>query len=366
MALNSLNWAPVLGGLAGHRPIFCWRLWTVLERALVILGLAALVAGVLVLHVLVLHPYVHVTVLYTLPVLVAALILRPREAALVALLAFLSYSADAWLADTPLASWAVESVTLALIAPLGIWGAEHGRAQRNLVQRLEQAQAERERLLGMVAHEIRGSLTPLSGYSQLISRSDPPSAAVMERAATAIPVQVDRLERLVTDLQDFSRIERGNFAIHPRPCDLVALVRRVAAEQQITTAKHQIRVLTDADTFPGEWDCDRLAQVFGNLLRNAINYSPQGGEVSVAVSHSDGKVRVTVTDHGIGIAAEDLPRLFQPYSRLDSVPEAKGSGLGLYISKAIVEAHGGRIAVVSQPGRGSTFSVVLPATEEAI
>lgn len=337
-----------------------------LKRALTILGLAAIVAGVLVLHVFVLYPRVHITVLYTLPVLLAALILQPRQAALVAFFAFLAYSTDAWLTAAGPISWAVESATLTLIGALGIWGAEQARAQRSLVRQLEQARAERERLLGMVAHEIKGALTPLAGYSQLIARTQPPRPDVVARAAAAIPTQVDRLERLVTDLQDFSRIERGSFAIHPRPCDLVALARRVAAEQQITTAKHQIRVLTDADTLPGEWDCDRLAQVFGNLLRNAINYSPQGGEVTVAVSHSDGKARVTVTDHGIGIAAEDLPRLFQPYSRLDSVPEAKGSGLGLYISKAIIEAHGGKITVASQPGRGSTFSVVLPATEEAI
>jgi len=331
-----------------------------LKRALTILGLAAIVAGVLVLHVFVLYPRVHITVLYTLPVLLAALILQPRQAALVAFFAFLAYSTDAWLTAAGPISWAVESATLTLIGALGIWGAEQARAQRNLVRQLEQARAERERLLGMVAHEIKGALTPLAGYSQLIARSRPPKAEVMERAATAIPAQVDRLERLVTDLQDFSRIERGSFGVQRRACDLVSLVKRAAAEQQITTAKHQIRVTTDADTLPGEWDCDRLAQVFGNLLQNAVNYSPQGGEVSVAVRHADGEVRVTVTDQGIGIAAEDLPRLFQPYSRLEHAPEVKGSGLGLYISKAIVEAHGGRIAVVSQPGKGSSFEIMLP------
>jgi signal transduction histidine kinase len=122
--------------------------------------------------------------------------------------------------------------------------------------------------------------------------------------------------------------------------DLVAVARQTVEELQPTTTRHSLTLVAPSDAMVGQWDPGRVAQALTNLLSNAIKYSPDGGEVEVVLSHLDGEVEVSVSDRGIGIAQEDLPLLFQPYSRLYRERRAKGVGLGLYIVKGIVEAHG--------------------------
>lgn len=319
--------------------------------------------------------------LFTLPVLLAAWVFSPRIAAVFAVLALAAISIHAELEALHPLRWAIDATTVAAIAALGIWAAEQSRLRarlarenatlaaehlqeaermRTLAEELQESRRQREQFLGMVTHEIKGVLTVLSGYTQLITRPEGRRPDIVERLAVAVPPQMQRLARLVNDLQDLSRIERDSFQIHRGRCDLVEMARSVVEEQQPGTNGHRIVLESEVDGLLGQWDCDRLAQVLSNLVRNAVNYSPAGGEVTVRVAVLDGQARVSVRDQGVGIAAEDIPRLFKPYSRLERTQEVKGTGLGLLISKAIVEAHGGNIDVQSQLNRGSTFTFALP------
>lgn len=339
-----------------------------------ILGLLVFLVAIFLLHALVIYPLVHVAALYTLPALLAAWLLRPRVAIGITVLALVLHSVDSYVDESPIYNWASEAAVIALVSGIGIWGAEQARRQARLARenaRLYEHQAElvgelnearraREQSLGMVTHEIAGVVTALSGYAQLIERPEGRRSEVLERTVEVIPAQMQRLRRLVRDLQDLSRLERGQFDINPTRCDLVALARQVVAELHTDADDHNLTLSTSLDRLPGEWDCDRVAQVLSNLVRNAVNYSPEGSQVQVAVDLEDGRARVSVIDQGVGIAPEEIPRLFRLYSRLERMQEVKGTGLGLYISKAIVEAHGGSIGVRSEPGKGSTFFFTLP------
>jgi signal transduction histidine kinase len=343
--------------------------------------LLALLGGILALHALVLHAQFNMPLLFTLPVLLAAWVFSPRVAVVFAVLAMVAISVHAELEALLPLRWTIDVVTVAAVAALGIGATEQSRSRarlarenaalatehrreaekmRTLAEELQESREEREQFLGMVTHEIKGVLTVLSGYTQLIARPEGRRPDIVERMAVAVPPQMQRLSRLVNDLQDLSRIERGGFEIHRGRCDLAELARSVVGEQQSGTSRHRILLESEVDGLPGLWDCDRLAQVLTNLVRNAINYSPAGGEVTVRVAVLDGQARVSVSDQGVGIAAEDIPRLFKPYSRLERTQNIKGTGLGLLISKAIVEAHEGNIDVRGQLGQGSTFSFTLP------
>lgn len=213
----------------------------------------------------------------------------------------------------------------------------------------------------MIAHDLRGPLTVMLGFIQILGKGrEAVAPEVSDKAIRAAESQARRMDRLIGDLLDASHIGTGRFTIERQRVDLVKVARRVVEEQQATTARHRI-VLRAPASLEGWWDAGRIVQVLTNLLTNAIKYSPQGGEVQVNLARVNDSVVVKVTDRGIGLAPEDIPLLFEPFSRLYREQPVKGTGLGLYISKAIVEAHGGRIWAES-PGRGkgSIFVFTLP------
>ena len=146
------------------------------------------------------------------------------------------------------------------------------------------------------------------------------------------------------------------------PLDLVALVRDVAEQFQPLSEAHPIQVEATAEPLMGTWDRERLEQVVQNLLTNAIKYSPGGGAIQVSIDDLGQEARLAVRDEGIGIPPALLPRLFEPFYRIEPATRAmRGLGLGLHISKVLVEAHGGRIQAESAgEGQGSTFTVTLP------
>jgi signal transduction histidine kinase len=198
------------------------------------------------------------------------------------------------------------------------------------------------------------------GYAQLLRQQsgetdngDPP------RALARLEEALRTMHRLVNDLLDATRIGANRFVIRPAPMDLGELARQVAEEQQAAGGGHQFVVDAPAGVV-GEWDAERLGQVLANLVSNAVKYSPDGTEVRIRVRQSDEAVLLSVADRGAGIAASQIDQLFQPFARLGRERQATGTGLGLYIAKGIVEAHGGRIWVESSPGHGSTFSMSLP------
>ena len=237
-----------------------------------------------------------------------------------------------------------------------------------LLRNAEQAARAREDFLLTASHELKTPLTSVKGAAQLLGRYIARAPFDQERAealATRLQQEVLRLEALVADLLDAARIQRGRLDLRPRRTDLAELARR-AVERAVGTPVHMPNHTLTLDApvpVVGDWDPARLAQVLDNLIVNALKYSPDGGEVVVRV-HAEpppGVALLSVADQGIGIGPADLPKLFQPFARADGVRETTGgTGLGLYITRQLVEAHGGTIEVASELGVGSRFSVRLP------
>jgi signal transduction histidine kinase len=209
-------------------------------------------------------------------------------------------------------------------------------------------------------HDLRNPLAALRGHLQILSRSATSATpAKQQQVLRSIEAATKQMSRLVDDLGDVGAIGASRFAIRTALVDLVPIAQRVIALHQAATTSHHL-VLEAPARLEGEWDGERLGQLLANLISNAIKYAPAGGEVRMVISCVAGKAIVRVSDQGIGLSPEQIGRLFQAFTRLYRGTEIKGSGLGLYISKAIVEAHGGQIRVDSEPDRGSTFTVTLP------
>jgi len=225
-------------------------------------------------------------------------------------------------------------------------------SERRAAERMQQD------FIAMVAHDLKNPLTTLKGNAQLMQRRN----SFSERGVATIVAQANRLERLIDDLRDVARLDAQMIALDRTPVDLVALVRRRADEVQTLTQTHDLSVQAPESSVVGEWDTDRLDQVVDNLLMNAIKYTPNGGEIRVCIEDRGVEAYVSIHDRGIGVPPEARARLFDRFYRAESGVAAnkKGLGLGLYISKALVEAHGGRIGVESAPGEGSTFFFTLP------
>ncbi|MBI2300550.1 MAG: GAF domain-containing protein [Armatimonadetes bacterium] len=218
-------------------------------------------------------------------------------------------------------------------------------------------------LVSFVSHELRTPLTSIKGLTGALladARIDLPDLRSILRM---VDHECDRLRRLVSDLLCMSRLESGlAVQVAWQRLDLVDLLRHTAETQAIYSPDHRIELRLPAERLVVEADDDKLEQIFTNLVNNALKYSPAGTTVTVELV-SEGPFAVTrVTDEGYGIAAEDLPSLFQQYGRLPDAERRsiRGTGLGLYLTKHLVEAHGGTIEVASEVGRGSTFTVTLP------
>jgi PAS domain S-box-containing protein len=221
-------------------------------------------------------------------------------------------------------------------------------------RRLDRMQQE---FVAMVTHELKGPLTSLKGFAQLMQRR----GAYNERGVEVILAQAGHLERLISDLLDTARLDAGRLDLRRASSDLVALVLAAAEQAQASTQQHLIQVDSAYERLVGNWDADRITQVLLNLLSNAIKYSPDGGGIIVRVDDLGDTARVSVTDRGAGIPAESLPRLFSRFYRVESNHgSVQGMGLGLYISRSLIEAHGGQIWCESILGQGSTFTVTLP------
>ncbi len=231
----------------------------------------------------------------------------------------------------------------------------------------EQRAAEirsRDEFLSVAAHEFKTPITTITAYTQMLRRRLADTLAPRDqRALTVVGEQTERLTGLVETLLDLSRIETGRLVVERATLSLTALIVRLVDELAPISEQHPLTLAGDAHEVTVTGDAQRLRQVFQNLLSNAIKYSPQGGPIAVALEMVDGRARVSVTDHGIGIPPEALPYLFDRFYRAGNVDQhgvLPGFGIGLYVVKEIVEQHGGTISVESAEGRGSTFTVALP------
>jgi PAS domain S-box-containing protein len=225
----------------------------------------------------------------------------------------------------------------------------------------------KDEFVSMAAHELRTPLTAIRGYVQLLEKQLAQPDAISSRALRTLREQSERMGRLINELLDVARMETGQLEFRFASLELIPLLQQLIAEVASTAPRHRIALVRHpADLAPtGRWDHDRLAQVFANLLTNAVKYSPDGGTITVLVNQSpvnDNDVVISISDEGLGIPPDQLPRLFARYSRgTDSRHLLQtGLGLGLYITKEIIDAHGGSIRVDSTPGHGTTFTVTLP------
>jgi signal transduction histidine kinase len=170
-----------------------------------------------------------------------------------------------------------------------------------------------------------------------------------------------RLDRLVEDLLDTARIEAGRMELKAAPVELGVLVREACELHRTVSPVHTLEVALPPGPLQVECDAHRISQVLHNLLSNALKYSPAGGTVRVRVRVQQAQAVVEVEDPGLGIAPEELPLLFQPFRRTSATRQSiPGVGLGLWVSRRIIEAHGGRLEVESTPGTGSLFRLQLP------
>ncbi|BDG10539.1 sensor histidine kinase [Anaeromyxobacter paludicola] len=231
--------------------------------------------------------------------------------------------------------------------------------------RLEGAVKARDEFLSIASHELRTPLTSLELQLALLQRRALASEPGDERARSGLESalrQVRRLERLVGELLDVSRIQAGKLQLARERVDLGEVARAVAA--RFAAELERSGIALDVVVEPGvvgEWDGERLDRVVSNLLANAIKYAP-GGAATLRVDRlPDGRGRLQLQDDGPGIPPEVQERIFERFERADGRRGIAGLGLGLYIVRQIVEAHGGSVAVRSAPGQGATFVVELPA-----
>jgi len=250
--------------------------------------------------------------------------------------------------------------------------AENDRACALAAAQAAQADAEaalktRDQFLSIASHELRTPLTSLLGYASLLPQAAARGTGKVEQMTERIVRQAQRLNGLIDQLLDVSRLQQGQFAIVRRPLDLAAVVGQVVDEVRATlppNGTHFVVVTTPHEPVMVDGDVERLEQVLHNLLSNAIKYSPQGGTVRVRVAHTATDAIVAVMDQGIGIPQAAQIRLFEPFYRAPNVGgQASGFGLGLHIVREIVVRHGGRIEVDSTEGIGSTFRIVLPVQD---
>jgi two-component system CheB/CheR fusion protein len=223
-----------------------------------------------------------------------------------------------------------------------------------------------ERLMAAAGHELKTPTAAIHNYLQLVERrlasGDTADADLYAGRAIA---QALRLHELVDRLFDVSRIRSGRLEIVTEEIDLASIVREAAEVSSVVANAPPIKFTSRPARLRIRGDAGRLEQVFLNLVANAIEHAGGSGSIDVSVRRSDGFAVVTVRDHGRGIAAEDLAALFEAYVRLGSPKGSTGLGLGLFVAREIVAAHGGTITVTSQLGSGSTFTVRLPAMSAA-
>ena len=232
----------------------------------------------------------------------------------------------------------------------------------------QRAELEKDEFLSIASHELKTPLTSLGLAAQMIDRMltrGTLDEARLARHVHTIRDQVARASRLIGDLLDVSRIQSDRLDIRPEPVDVLALATTAVQRQRDALpddGAHELVLHGGERPLVIEGDEGRLDQVLTNLLSNAVKYSPEGGIVEVRVGRDGGDVVVAVVDRGIGVPADERDRLFTPFRRTTSAVRAgvEGTGLGLYITRRIVEAHGGTIGVSDTPGGGATFTVRLP------
>jgi PAS domain S-box-containing protein len=228
---------------------------------------------------------------------------------------------------------------------------------------LQELDRKKDEFLSVASHELRTPLTTIKGYTQLLTQTiDDLAPADRATYLNSVLSEIERMMGLITELLDVSRIETNRLQIEPQPVRWLEFVERRASAFRVQNPARTINFRAEIPETTMHVDPDRMRQVIDNLLSNAIKYSPEATEIEVQARIADGQMLTSVIDDGIGIPSDEIPKLFERFHRARNVSSRYygGLGLGLYIAKAIVEAHSGSIGVRSEEGQGATFTIRLP------
>ncbi len=231
------------------------------------------------------------------------------------------------------------------------------------ITRFREAEELKSTFISIISHELKTPVALIKGYAGTLRREDAKwDVTTVRESATVIEEEADRLTQLINNLLDASRLQAGGLKLNLGDVALDRIAARLVDKFRTQTDQHTLSAEFAPDFPVIQADAARLEQVLSNLISNAIKYSPKGGAVRVTGRARPDEVTVCVSDEGIGIPIEEQDRIFERFYRVEDALSRRtaGSGLGLYLAKAVIDAHGGRIWVESAPGRGATFSFALP------
>jgi two-component system phosphate regulon sensor histidine kinase PhoR len=231
------------------------------------------------------------------------------------------------------------------------------------ITRFERIETVRRDFVANVSHELRTPLTVVNGFVETLGGMDDLNNDMARRGLKLMGAQTQRMERLVDDLLTLSKLDNALNALREEPVEVPALLRLLFTEgQTLSAGKHTLRLDMQSDcSLLG--NTEELRSAFGNLVSNAIRYTPQGGDIVLTWREQEGQPLFSVQDSGLGIAPQHIPRLTERFYRVDHSRsrETGGTGLGLAIVKHVASRHQARLDIVSEEGKGSTFSIVFPA-----
>lgn len=245
------------------------------------------------------------------------------------------------------------------------------RSFRSMTEQLAELDRLKAEFVSIASHELKTPLSVIRGYVSLLRDGIyGPVSETQEKTLTAVGEQTDRLTRLVGRLLDVSRFEAGSGRLETRAVPLQPFLAELHDDFEVLAQQNRIDFALETDpSLPDavEADADRLNEVLGNLLSNAFKFTEPEGSIRLRAARDADRLRIEVEDSGVGIPADQLPRIFEKFYQVENVaqPRSAGSGLGLAIAKEIVEAHGGTIAAESRVEQGTRFSVLLPLTPPA-
>jgi two-component system OmpR family sensor kinase len=298
------------------------------------------------------------------------------EGGLVALLLalVLAYALSRWVADplqqVVLAARGFPAGTMKPVQPHGPHEVQDlTRAFNSMVSRVESAQRSQRDFVANVSHELKTPLTSIQGFAQAILDGTADSPESRKQAAQVIHEEAGRMHRMALDLLDLARLEGGTAEMNMSAVDVGALLRGIAEKFSLQAQKADVSLQVNVPDDLPAWigDGDRLAQVFTNLVDNALKFTPPDGQVGLSAKVDQAWIEFVVADSGIGVSEEARPHLFDRFYQADpsrAGGENHGAGLGLAIAQEIVQAHGGKIGVRSTVGHGTTFTIRLPLSQK--